>query len=152
MQLLTYSDLSVLRLKDFVGPEQSLSVEESGFQVVVGLGGFESLGESWFGWRQGEAFQTAEVNLDLSPQSLLPSSIADQIIAKLGVPIRRAMTAESLFAAFGKAETDSGQGPRRFLRFVCGEVEQYLIGCYLESADGLVGFFLARKDYCDESG
>ena len=148
--LISYADLARLRLKDFLGSDAQVWVEESGMHVVVGLGGFERFGETAFGWKQGERYQTAEVTLDLSSTSILPESLAKEVIETLKLPVRKGMTASELIHVFGEPEIDEQATSRRFLRFVCGAEEPYVLGCGVDAKEGLVHLFLARKDYCDE--
>jgi hypothetical protein len=150
MNPITYADLSRLRLRDFVGKDVDLWTEESGMQIVIGLGGFERRGETSFGWRQGEAYHTAEVTVDLGSKSELPPDVAQRIIEKLRLPLRRGLQGQELIALFGKPQIDETHGKRRFLRFIIGDTDVYVLGCAVEDEVGLVYFFLARKDYCDE--
>jgi hypothetical protein len=151
LRLISYADLAQLRLQGFLGGAAELDVEESGMMVVVGLGGYERFGETFFGWRQGEPYQTAEVTLDLGRDSELPDESARQIIERLGLPVRKGATASELISTFGPPQKDKkGRPGTRLLDFVCGEGEQYLLGCVVDDHDGLVHIFFARKDYCDE--
>ena len=141
-----------MRLADFVGQDAELYVEESGIIGLVGLGGFEGLGETMFWWRQGEPYQTAGVSLDLGANSELPPPAAGKIIDLLGLPVRRGVNVAELISIFGTPETnESGRLGTRWLRFVCGGPEKYLFGCLVDDNCGLVDFFMARKDYCDEN-
>lgn len=150
MNLIPYAELARLRLRDFIGDVGGIWVEESGMQIVVGLGGFERIGETSFGWRQGEPYQTAEVTLDLAPTSTFPSDSAKRVIEMLKLPVHKGMTGPELVRALGEPQVDQKTGSRRFLRFVCGEKERYFVGCGVDDQHGLVHLFLARKDYCDE--
>lgn len=149
LDLISYSDLASLRLRDFI-PGADLWVEESGMQVVVGLGGFERHGETSFGWRQGEPYHTAEVTLDLGPATALPDEVIQRIIKEPKLPVSKGMLAPDLIKTFGKPQVDEKTGPRRFLRFAVGDKEPYLVGCGVDERNGLVHLFLARKDYVDE--
>ena len=71
MKLISYPELSKLRLKEFFGESIDPYVEESGMGIIVGLGGFEQLGETIFGWKQGQPYQTCEISLDLINDPLL---------------------------------------------------------------------------------
>jgi len=150
MTLISYSDLARLRLRHFVGGQQEVWVEESGMIGIVGLGGFERCGETAFGWKQGEPYHIAGVTVDLGPAAFLPDDVGKRIIEKLRLPLRKGMTAAELIQIFGSPEIDQCTGPRRFLRFICGDGDRYLLGCRVDQLHGLVHFFLARKDYCDE--
>ena len=151
MTLVSYTDLAKMRLQDFVGRDVELELEESGLVTLVGLGGYEGLGETRFCWRQGEPYQTAGIGVDLGPKSLLPQPVAERIIASLGLAVRRGLRVAELVSIFGTPETDKpGRSGARLLRFICGGQEQYLFGCVVDDQRGLVDFFLARKDYCDE--
>jgi hypothetical protein len=152
MKLISYTDLAKMRLRNFVGKDVELEMEESGWVTLVGLGGYEGLGETRFCWRQGEPYQTAGVDVDLGLESLLPQPVAERIIASLGLPIRRGMGVAELVSIFGAPESDkSGKPGARWLRFVCGTSERYLFACGVDDTRGLLEFFLARKDYCDEA-
>jgi hypothetical protein len=151
MNLISYEELAQLRLADFLGRDVELSTEESGMRVVVGLGGYEEYGETFFGWRQGEPYQTAEVTLDLGPESILPSDAADRIIERLGLPICKGMAASELIRVLGSPSSDKAGSPgTRLLRFICGQKDVYLVGCQVHEQHGLIHLFMARKDYCDE--
>jgi hypothetical protein len=151
MKLVSYSELAKLRLTDFVGRDLDIELEESGMIGLLGLGGWERLGESAFEWRQGEPYQTAGISLDLSDTSILSQEAAHRIIERTGLPVFRGMTAAALLEAFGQPETDKvGKSGERFLRFVYGADEQYLFGCTVDHRNGLNYLFLARKDYCDD--
>ena len=151
MKLVSYTDLAKMRLQNFVGKDVELEVEESGLVTLVGSGGYEGLGETRFCWRQGEPYQTAAVDVDMGPESLLPQPIAERIIASLSLPVRRGLSMAELVSIFGAPATDKpGKPGYRFLRFVCNAPEPYLFGCGIDDAYGLVDLFLARKDYCDE--
>lgn len=151
MRLISYEDLARLRLTDFLDSEAEVDVEESGMQIVVGLGGYEEYGETRFGWRQGEDYQTAEITLDLGPDSILPPEAANRILVRVGLPIDKGMPASALIKALGSPEKDKrGRPGLRLLHFVCGEGDKYLVGCDVDDAGGLTGVFVARKDYCDE--
>jgi len=135
-----------------VGDSPLIDIEESGMQVCVGLGGYERLGETYFGWRQGEPYQTAEVTLDLELQSELPIEAAREILRKLRLPIERGMNYNELITILGTPITDNiGRPGLRLLKFVCGEGELFVCGCCIDDKMGLVNVFLARKDYFDES-
>ena len=149
MRLLTYADLATLRLRDYVGDGVKIEIEESGMEGLVGLGGWERLGETYFTWRQGEPYQTAGVDIDLGPDSQLPKSGVERLLKRLGVPVAPGMMELEVLSAIGSPEA-TGQLGRRLLRFVCGEREEFLIGCVLDGEKGLNKLFLARKDYCDE--
>jgi hypothetical protein len=83
---------------------------------------------------------------------MLPAPVAGRIIDSLGLPIRRGMSAAELISIFGAPEKDeSGRLGARWIRFVCGTPERYFLGCGVDDNHGLVDFFLARKDYCDEN-
>lgn len=151
MKLITYAELAQLRFQDFLESSVELSVEESGMQVMVGFGGFQRYGESLFGWRQGEPYRTAEVTLDLGPKSILPTDVAEKILGRLGLPVRKGTTAIELIEVFGTPQSDKQGSPgTRLLRFVCGDRDRYLLGCQVDDKHGLIHLFLARKDYCDE--
>ena len=154
MDIIRYNDLARLRLKDFLSEMDETYVEESGMGVLVGLGGYEEFGqnvENHFGWRQGEAYQTAEVAPDLSENSKLPIETSKKILAKLRLPIHRGMTSSELIKLFGNPTSDKrGRPGLRLLKFVCGDSDKYLLGCDVEDGKGLVSFFIARKDYYDE--
>lgn len=155
MDIISYNNLAKLHFADFLSETDETYVEESGMVVCVGLGGYEELGqdvENHFGWRQGEPYQTAEVGLSLLPESKLPVETARRIIKALGLPIDRGMTAPELINVFGKPISDkSGRPGLRLLKFICGDPDKYLLGCDVEDTKGLVSFFIARKDYCDEN-
>lgn len=152
MKVINYKDLAKLRLRDFIGDSPELYVEESGMQVVVGLGGFERLGNSdtSFGWRQGEAYATAEVTLEFGPGSAIPEEVANRILKQIGLPIQAGMTGDELIQVLGPPNVDKKSGSERSLQFVCGDNEPYLIGCTVDDDAGLNYLFIARKDYCDE--
>lgn len=97
MQLISYADLAKVRLQDYVDEDGEIEVEESGMIGLVGLGGWERLGETYFTWRQGEDFQTAGIELDFGPDSLLPRAAADQILERLGIPVRAGATRPSWY-------------------------------------------------------
>ena len=150
--LISYDELSRLRLKDFLGESAETIVDESGMMIAIGLGGCESFGphgKTLFGWPQGETYRTAEVAVDLSPDSSLSKDVAARLIQAIGLPLRAGMSADELLNLFGSADRDSGPDESRFLRFTCGDKEPYYLGCHIEGEQGLVHFFLARKDYCD---
>jgi hypothetical protein len=150
VKLISYGELAGLRLRDFLSTDAELDVEESGMIGVIGLGGFERFGETFFEWKQGETYRTAGITLDFGPDSILPEETARQIIDRLGVSARKGMTASELIETFGTPETDNqGRLGTRLLRFACGTEEQYLLGCVVDESEGLIQFFLARKDYCD---
>ena len=151
MKLVSYTDLARIRFKDFLAEETETYIEESGMTICVGLGGMEQFGESFFGWRQGDLFQTAEVTLDLRENSILPKDIAEKILHKLQLPVKKAMSTAQLIEIFGNPERSYSGSAGSFLRFVCGEPEKYFIGCVVEVKNGLSSVFLARKDYCDEN-
>src|SRR5688572_29187229 len=151
MKLISYADLAKMHLVDYLGEDSDIEVEESGVIGLVGLGGWERFGETLFCWRQGEAFQTAGIDLDFAPDSLLPQAAADQILQRLGIPVRAGATSSELILTFGRSHRDRASRPgARLLNFVGGETEQFLIGCVVDDRDGLVSLFIARKDYCDE--
>ena len=153
MTLISYADLAAMRLRDYVGEEADIEVEKSGMIGLVGLGGWERLGETYFTWKQGEPFQTAGIDLDLSRASTLPRPTADQILEELGLPVRAGASASELLSVFGQPLDDKpGRLGVRLLRFVCGEGELFLIGCVVDDGDGLQSLFIARMDYCDEDG
>lgn len=151
MNLVTYAEFARLRLEQFLGDTLKLNVEKSGMQTVVGLGGYERYGETYFAWKQGEPYQTAGVALDLSQKSILPDDATRRIIEKLRLPIRKGMAASELLALFGTPKIDS-RGPigTRFMRFICGDRDLYYLGCQVHDRDGLIHTFIARKDYCDD--
>ena len=151
MKLISYKNLARMRLKEFLGKAVKLYVEESGMGVVVGLGGFEQFGETNFGWNQGEPYQTAEVTLDLGPDSALPVQAAKQILERLGLPIKKGMKASELIEIFGNPHIDKkGRPGIRLLEFICGEKDKYYLRCVVDDREGLISMFLARKDYCDD--
>lgn len=146
-----YGELAKMRLRDFLGEGAEIDVEESGMTVVVGLGGYEGLGETFFEWRQGEPYQTAGVTLDLGHDSFLPESAALKIVDTLRLPVKTGMTASELIGIFGTPESDKpGRSGLRLLSFVCGQPDEYRLGCAVDEREGLVHLFLARKDYCDD--
>ena len=150
MQLISYSALGKIRLGDYVTGE--LSIEESGMIGLVGLGGWESFGETYFSWRQGEDFLTAGISLHLAPDSMMPADSAKRILSDVGLPVSSGMTREELIRLLGAPETVRGCARSGwFLRFVCGDPEQYFISCVVQEEEGLVTVHLARKDYCDEN-
>jgi len=141
-----------MRLRDFLRESSDIYIEESGMRICVGLGGYEQLGENYFGWRQGEPFQTAEVSIDLHSSSEMPIESARKIIGKLGLPLDKGTTASRLIEAFGTPQIHKpGRVGTHFLRFICGKEEQYLLGCFVDDREGLNSFFLARKDYYDQA-
>jgi hypothetical protein len=151
MRLISYADLARLRLTEFLDREAEVDVEESGIQIVVGLGGYEAYGESRFGWKQNEEYQIAEITLDLGPDSILPTEAAKRILGRVGLPIDKGMPASALIQTLGSPERDErGRPGLRLLYFVCGEDDKYLVGCDVDDHDGLTGVYVARKDYCDE--
>lgn len=151
MQLISYSALAEMRLKDYLPEGTETEIEESGVRVVTGLGGYERFGETFFGWRQNEEYQTAEVTLDFQPNADLPIDAALQILQKLQLPVDRGMRATELIETFGKPVSDkAGRPGLRLLKFICGDTDKYYLGCDVEDGNGLTGLFLARKDYLDE--
>lgn len=149
VNLISYSGLSQLRLREMVGGIE-LDFEESGMQVLVGLGGYERYGDTMFCWRQGEAFKTAGIELDLSPTSMLSVDLAAKIIKTIGLPVESGMSASELSRLFGTSDIDTnGSVEPRLLRFVCNEREPYVVGFQVHQQHGLINLFLARKDYCD---
>lgn len=153
MRMISYSDFAKLRLKDFLDDDAELWVEESGMDIVVGLGGYEEYGETRFEWKQGEIYQTAGITLDFEPDSILPSEAVKQILRRVGLPLDKGITASALIQELGTPVKDErGRPGLRLIYFVCGEVDEYLIGCDVDDRDGLTGIYVARKDYCDEEG
>jgi len=151
MKLISYADLARMRLRHYVDDDSDIEVEESGMEGLVGLGGWEKLGDTYFSWRQDEDFQTAGIDLDFGPDSLLPRAAANKILEQLGIPVRPGATSAELVSTFGSPREDRpGRPGARLLDFVCGESEPFLIGCVVDERDGLVSLFIARKDYCDE--
>jgi hypothetical protein len=150
MNLISYNDLARLRIRDFLPKDAAVTVEESGMQIVVGLGGFERCGETIFGWRQGQPYQTAEITVDLRPSRLAPGDLADRLASKLRLPVSRDTTPDDVLRRFSKPQLDSKSPSGRFLRFAYGEKEPYLLGFHFDNQDHLETFFIARKDYCDE--
>jgi len=151
MSLISYADLAGLRLRDYVEPGADVEVEESGMVGLVGLGGWERVGESYVTWRQGEPYQTAGVQLDLGPGSQLPKAGQERLFKRLGLSVTSGMTQADVTSALGSPDVSkSGQAATRMLRFICGEREQYCIGCGIDDKAGLTRLLLARKDYCDE--
>lgn len=150
MKLISYADLAKMRLRHYVDDDSEFDVEESGMMGLF-FGGWERLGETSFCWRQGEDFQTAGIELDFGPDSLLPRAAADQILERLGIPVRAGATSTELVSTFGSPLEDKpGRPGARLLDFVCGQSEPFHIGCVVDERDGLVSLFVARKDYCDE--
>lgn len=151
MQLISYRALAKMRLKDFLPIDTETEIEESGMIVGTGLGGYERFGETIFGWRQNEEFQTAEIDLDLQPNGELPMDVARQILEELQLPVHRGMRAAELIEIFGTPVSDkAGRPGLRLLRFICGDTDQYYLCCDVEGENGLTGVFLGRKDYIDE--
>ena len=151
MSLISYADLAGLRLRDYVEQGADIEVEESGMVGLVGLGGWERVGESYFTWRQGEPYQTAGVHLDLGSGSQLPKAGLETLLNRLGLSVTPGMTQAEVTSAFGSPEiSKGGRAAAWLLRFICGEREQYWIGCGVDDKAGLTRLFLARKDYCDE--
>ena len=150
MKLISYADLAKMHLKDYLGENSDIDVEESGMMGLL-FGGWERFGETFFCWKQGEPFQTAGVALDFTSDSLLPPAVAGQILQRLGIPVRAGATSSELLATFGGPQQDrAGRPGVRLLDFVCGEIELFRIGCVVDDHDGLASLFFVRKDYCDE--
>jgi hypothetical protein len=76
MNPVTYDELGRMRLGGFLDDGVELDVEETGMMTLVGLGGFERLGETYFCWKQGEPYHTAGIELDLGPDTILPEESA----------------------------------------------------------------------------
>ena len=150
MKLISYADLTKMRLKDYLGEDSDTEVEESGMMGLL-FGGWERFGETFFCWKQGETYQTAGVNLDFASDSPLPQPVAGQILQRLGIPVRAGATSFELLSAFGSPHRDRvGRPGTRLLDFVCGETELFRIGCVVDDRDRLASLFIVRKDYCDE--
>ena len=152
MNPVTYDELGRMRLGGFLDDGVELDVEETGMMTLVGLGGFERLGETYFCWKQGEPYHTAGIELDLGPDTILPEESAREILARLRLPVRKGMPKPEIIDKFGSPETDKVGAPgTRWLRFKFGEQELYWLGFVVDDREGLNNLFLARKDYCDES-
>ena len=140
-----------MRLRDYAGEEADIEIEESGMVGLVGLGGWERLGKTYFAWRQGEPYQTAGVELDFGPDTFLSADAAHAILQRLGLPVRVGASVSELISIFGSpAEDRPGRLGTRLLDFICGGSQQYRLGCVVDNRNGLVSLFLARKDYWDE--
>jgi len=151
MQLISYADLEKLRLSDFLDDEVEIDVEESGMDNLFGLGGWEQVGESSFEWRQAEEFRTSGVMLDCRPNAELPNDITSRIIERLGLPVTVGMSGAELIAVLGKPSTDKrGRPGLRLLDFLCGDQQEYVVGCCVDDQHGLVQIIFARADYFEE--
>ena len=151
MNLVSYADLAEMHLRDFVDASADIDVEESGMIGLIGLGGWERLGENMFGWRQGEPYHTAGVALEFGPESPLTPASADRIVQRLGLPVVAGMSAADLIAKFGSPNQDRpGRPGLRLLHFVSGQDERYRIVFFVDERGGLEGFTFVRKDYSDE--
>ena len=150
MTLISYGDLAQLKLRDYVKDSSAIWVEESGMQINVGLGGFERCGETMLGWRQGEPYRVAEVTVDFGADSAAQRDLADRIICRLGLPVHSEMTVHEVLHLFGTPNIDSKSASGRFLRFICGGQQGFLVGFRFDKQGRLSSLFMARKDYCDE--
>lgn len=150
--IISYKDLAKLRLKDFLSASDTTYIEEGGMRICTGFGGYEQLGENYFGWKEGELNQTAEVTLDWQKNSKLPIEAAEKVLVKLQLPLRPGMRASEIIKIFGEPISDkAGRPGLRLLRFICGNPDKYILVCDVENEKGLIGLSLFRKDYYDEA-
>jgi len=147
MQLhqLEYDDFGRLRFLDFF-PKTAAYREDhiGGLETGIGLACSEGYPFSVFTSLPDAPWQTVEIILELGEDC--PEAEGHALLAQLGLPIRKGMSAEEVEQCLGTPEKLG----TRWLRFVVGDSCPYYVGC-LVTEHGLGRVWIARKDTVDEN-
>lgn len=138
---MSYEDFGKLRFLDFFPKTDNYSDDpDGGLECGIGLAASEGYGPTYFA-RPLRSCETAEIGLDFN--NGCPEAEGNTLLAWLGLPIRKGMTAEAIRVALNVA-------PKQELwTIVIGDRWPYYLGC-VALAEGLVRVWICRKDLADE--
>jgi len=147
MELVSFQDFSKLSIRDYFPEGVRLFLDESGStECAIGPAATEGLAFTYFAWRPDEPRMTAEVALDFREEC--PPEVGKRILETIKLPVRAGMSLPEVQQLLGQPEFSNlsaeGEG---FVRFVCGEMWPYYVGCNVTKNQGVTGVIIFRKDY-----
>jgi len=133
MSLLTHDEFGRLRLADFAARRRIRALADWEFRGRLWIG--EAIGFSEWLRPQDRQNVLESLALDMSD---LPEKVVTQVLAKIGLPIRKSMTRTELVRIFGQpVETQVFTDDRKTFEFRYGEPNGYLVSCTVLNDGGL---------------
>lgn len=148
--MVSYSEFSKLRLRDFYPEGEALFREDRGFECALGFSGYEGDVATYFAWPVNRPDMVGEMFLSFRDGlKECPEALALEIMKAIKLSLHPRMPREDVLAVLG-VPYHTEDCPQDVTAFdfdrVGEEGAKYKVRCYLHAVSGLVGLQVVRRD------